>query len=359
MTLFLSAFQLVIRRSLANWKLLSSIVVGVLIAVTLVSSTPFYSSALDDLGLAHALRAKSVKVVNVDIYVRPQRIDSDDYNEWWQYIEAQATRRISSYVRQKERWIKTSTFSAAWADRPTPTGPGSPVGHFHVFTNLEEHIVLLDGRYPDPIPVGLSDEELVEPGLEIEAMIGSDTAEMFDVEVGDRLLLSTGSSFPPEQITVKLSGIIDPTDPNGEFWFGETDIFFVPQEDMGDPMTAPLFIPEQTLFEGIARIISYPSASYHWYYFIDPAEINSQNVDRVKPDIDSMQRQIVNEVPQSEVHTGIGMLAQEYLQKKTFTQIPLFLLIFQIVAIVLYYLITVANMLVEQQAGDIALLPTG
>lgn len=356
MSLFFSAFQLVIRRSLANWKLLSSIVVGVLVAVALVSSTPFYSSALDDLGLAHALRAKAVKIVNVDIYVRPQRLDSENYSEWWQYIEAQATRNLSSLVRQKERWIKTSTFSVAWADRPIPTGPGSPVGHFHVFTNLEEHIVLLDGRYPDPTPLGLSDEDLVAPGLEIEALIGSDAAETFDVGVGDRLLFFTGSGTPPEQITVKLTGIIDPVDLDDEFWFGETDIFYVQQEDMGDPITAPIFIPEQTLFEGISRMVSYPSASYHWYYFIDPAEINSENVRNVKPRIDSMQRQIINDVPQSQVLTGIGTIIADYLQKLMFTQIPLFLLVFQIVAIVLYYLITVANMLIEQQTEDIALL---
>jgi len=356
MALFLSAFQLVIRRSLANWKLLSSIVVGVLVAVALVSSTPFYSNALDDLGLAHALYAKAVKLVNVDVYVGNQRIDSEDYNAWWQYIEDQATRNISSLVRERERWIKTATFRAAWADRPTPTGPGSPIGHFHVFTNLEEHVVLLDGRYPDPLPLGLSDEDLVEPGLEIEALIGSDAAEMFDVETGDRLLFSAGSSIPPEQITIKLTGIIDPTDPNDEFWFGETDIFYVPQEDQGDPMTAPLFIPEQTLFEGISRIISYPSASYHWYYFIDPTDITSENAKSVRPRVESMQRQIINEIPNSTVMTGVGNIIAEYQQKLMFTQIPLFLLIFQIVAIVLYYLITVANMLIEQQTGDIALL---
>ena len=36
MALLLSAFQLVLRRSLANWRLLSCVVIGVLVAVALV-----------------------------------------------------------------------------------------------------------------------------------------------------------------------------------------------------------------------------------------------------------------------------------------------------------------------------------
>ena len=46
----------------------------------------------------------------------------------------------------------------------------------------------------------------------------------------------------------------------------------------------------------------------------------------------------------------------EYQEKLFFTRLPLFALMLLIVGIALYYLVLVATMLVERQAGEIALL---
>ena len=94
-------------------------------------------------------------------------------------------------------YLKSQTFRVAWADPPTLDGPDRPKakGYFQVFTNLEKHITLLEGRYPNPFPSGLSQEELADPGLEIEAMIGSEAAETFGVGVGDRLILGLPTTY--------------------------------------------------------------------------------------------------------------------------------------------------------------------
>ena len=80
MSLFFSAWQLVVRRSLANWRLLSCIMVGVLVAVALLSSIPLYSSAINDLGLAHALHEKPIELLTVHIQARNYHIDPEDYS---------------------------------------------------------------------------------------------------------------------------------------------------------------------------------------------------------------------------------------------------------------------------------------
>ena len=349
----LSALQLVIRRSLANWRLLSSIVVGVLVAVTLISSIPFYSNALNDLGLKHALHQKPIELVDVQVYAPNYSINSENYAEMREFIDQQASINIKSFSRQEERWIKSQTFYAGWADKPIPTGSDRPTGHFHVFTNLEKHVTLVEGRYPDPVPSGLLPEELASPGLEIEAMIGSETAKIFNVGVDDRLIFLYGYGEHQEQVTIRLTGIIEPTDPREEYWFFNSEIFTVPS-DQG--MVAPLFIPEQSLFEGISRIFPFSRATYNWFYYVDLAKINSQNAETIKNSIRRMEHQTLAELPRSSVLTQIDGVISSYQQKLLFTQIPLFLIVFQIVGIILYYLVTVANMVIERQSAEIALL---
>jgi len=358
MSLFLSALQLVLRRSLANWKLLSCVVIGVLVAVALVSSTPLYSNTLSDLGLARSLREKPIELVDVHIYAPNYSIIAEEYERNWGFIRSQVTRNIGSVVRQEEQYIKTQTFYAGWADRPIPTGPDRPKGHFQVFTNLEEHVTLVDGRYPEPFPAGLEPEELLEPGLEIEALLGSQAAERFDVWVGDRLVLLYGWGTYPARLTVRLTGIIDPIDPADEFWFLRDDIFLLPDDASGEGEgpTAPLFIPEQTLFEGVGRLVPNVKATFNWYYYVDTAEVTSANAAAIRRGVDRMESQIIAELPRSSAFTALQSIISIYQQKLLFTQIPLFLLIFQIVGIILYYVVTVANMVIDQQAGEIALL---
>ena len=355
MSLFFSAWQLVIRRSFANWRLLSCIMVGVLVAVALLSSTPLYSNALNDLGLAHALREKPIELLDVHIYARSYHIDLEDYSRGRELVDCRALQNIGALVHQEERYIISQTFSAAWTDHPTPDEPDVPKakGYFQVFTHLEKHITLLEGRYPDPLPSGLSQEELVDPGLEIEAMIGSEAAETFGVGVGDQLIFIHPRRDSPKPITIKLTGIIDPIDPREEFWFLNTEIFTGPKDE---GMVAPLFIPEQTFFEGVARIAPLTSVTYHWFYYVDPTKVNTQNAESIKNAINRMERQITAELPLSEQLTLLNGVISAYQHKLLYTQIPLFLLVAQVVGIVLYYLVTIASMLIEQQSGEIALL---
>lgn len=356
MGLLFSAWPLVVRKSLANWRLLSSIVVGVFVAVALLSSTPLYSNALNDLGLIHALKQQPAELLDVHVYAPNYPIDLENYQRGGVFIDQQASRNIGELLRQKERYMRSQTFYAAWADRPIPTDPLRPRGHFQVFTNLEKHVTLVEGRYPEPLPAGLSQEQLDDSEFEIEAMIGSETAELFDVGVGDQLLFIHPWGSPPKQVTIRLTGIIDPVDPREEYWFLMTDVFTVPIDSENPYITAALFIPEQTFFEGVGRVFPTASATYNWFYYVDPTKVNTQNAEAVKNAVNDMESQIVAELPRSALLTSLGGVISSYQHKLLFTQIPLFLLVFQIVGIVLYYVVTVANMVIDRQTGEIALL---
>ncbi len=356
MQLVLSAFQLVLRRSLANWKLLSSVIVGVLVAVALISSTPLYSNTLSDLGLARALRDKTPEMVNLQVYAPTAAVEREQYEDDWAMVQQQVAANLGTVIYKEERYIRSQTFWAGWADRPIPTGPDRPKGHFQFFTNLEKHVRLLEGRFPRTFPREMKDEDLLDTALEIEAVIGRRAADLFDVGVGDRLVFLHAWGAIPTELTIKLTGIIEPIDPDEDFWFLMTDIFYVTGSGQEEGATAPLFIPEETLFNVVARLIPQVKATFNWYYYVDQSEVTSLNARQVKAGVNRLENQIISQLPRTSVLTALDSIISEYEQKLLYTQIPLFLLIFQIVAIVLYYVVTVANMVVDRQAGEIALL---
>ncbi|MFC1920111.1 FtsX-like permease family protein [Chloroflexota bacterium] len=352
MSLFFSEWHLIFKRTLANWRLLSTLMVGVLVAVALLSSTPLYSNAINDLGLKRALNESQPELLDLQVFVPYDIVNYQNYNEAGEFVNKQVSRNISQVIRQEETWIKTQNYYAGWEDRPIPDGQMRPTGYFQVFSNLKEHITITEGKYAEPITAAISGEKPDNPDFAVEGMIGSETAELFKVGVGDRLIFITGYGSDERQIRIELTAIIDPIDITEEYWLLKTDVFTAPSED-GE--VAPIFIPEQTLFEGVARIIPATKASYHWFYFIDIEKISSQNAGTIDGAVNRMERQLLTNLPRSGMLTIVNSVISQYQDKLMYTQIPLFLIVSQIVVIILYYLVTVSNMLIERQAGEIAL----
>ena len=352
----ISAFRLVLQRSLANWKLLSSIVVGVLVAVSLVSSTPLFSNALSDLGLRHDLNQSQKELLDVNIYAPDNSASLKEYQDLRSLIDQQVNSYIGSVISKQERSMQTQTFSVAKKGQPVDTSPTHPIGHFWAWTNLYQHVRLVEGRYPNPSePVAQPGEsQSVSPDLTIEALIGVDTAKLYNVKTGDELIYFTDLwGNGPAQITVRVTGIIEPLDTNDEYWFLTPQIFN-PPPDPG--VIVPLFVPEETMFNVLTTVFPNGKLTYNWYYYTDQTRINSLNAKTVANNLNNLQQNLITKSPRVTIFSNLASVIKGYLNKQLFTQIPLFLLIFQIVGIILYYVATVASMVIDQETTEIALL---
>lgn len=353
MSLILSAWQIVIKRSLTNWRLLSTVLVGIIVAVALLSSAPLYSNAINDLGLKHTLENETIELLDLQVYAPNYYVNREEFDAATALIDQQISRNIWTVLRQEETWVKSQTFYTYYTDRETPGGSFQPKGHFQVFSHLEDHINIVEGRMCEPVPAGLTDEQIEDESFAIEGMIGSETAEIFDVGLGDYLMFEGGYGDNQNTILIELVGIIDPIDPADEMWFLNTDIFTVPTGSESPPI-APIFIPEDTLLDLYPRIFPDGRATFNWLYFVDIDSINSDNALTIKDAVRRMEKQLLTNLPRSALFTILDSVITEYQGKLMFTQIPLFLIVFQIAAIILYYLITVSNMLIDRQAGEIA-----
>jgi putative ABC transport system permease protein len=358
MSFLFSIWQIVAKRSITNWRLLSTILIGVIVAVALLSSTPLYANAINDLGLKNSLENRAIELLDLQVYAPNYFINNDEYIAATDFIKQQLSNNLRQIVHQEETWIQTQSFDTFYTDRPTPGGAFQPTGYFHVFSNLDQHINIVDGNFAQPQPPGLTKEDIESPDFAIEGMIGSETAEIFNVKVGDRLIFRSGSGELAEEITIELSAIIDPIDPEDEFWFLNTQVFTLPLVDeAGNPIPprAPIFITEQTLFDIIPQFFTEARASYNWFFYVDINKVYSENAVNIKNDIRKMEREILVDLPRSGLLTTLDSIITEYQGRLMFTQIPLFLIVFQVALIILYYLMMVSNMLIDQQTKEISM----
>ena len=325
-------------------------------AVSLVSSTPLFSNALSDLGLRHALAQSQKELLDVNIYAPDNSASLKEYQDLRSLIDQQVNSYIGSVISKQERSMQTQTFSVAKKGQPVDTSPTHPIGHFWAWTNLYQHVRLVEGRYPDPLGpvVQPGESQSVSPDLTIEALIGVDTAKLYNVKTGDELIYFTDLwGNGPAQITVRVTGIIEPLDTNDEYWFLTPQIFN-PPPDPG--VIVPLFVPEETMFNALTTVFPNGKLTYNWYYYTDQTRISSLNAKAVANNLNNLQQNLITKSPRVTIFSNLASVIKEYLNKQLFTQVPLFLLIFQIVGIILYYVATVAGMVIDQETTEITLL---
>ena len=103
-------------------------------------------------------------------------------------------RYISEIYRGHERYIQSPTFLVGKPSSPLPNQPGTADqvsrGYVQYLSNMGGHVELLSGRLPtDAMSQG-------PRGPIFEAMVGSRQARVFDLQVGDEVVLTPSLGDP-------------------------------------------------------------------------------------------------------------------------------------------------------------------
>ena len=99
----ISAWPLVARRSIAHWKLLSSVVVGVLLASAIMEGTVIYFDALRELALKSALTR--LAPWDVDVVIKAERgpTTNEEYEKVLRAVNGQLEARVDWMLRDRIR----------------------------------------------------------------------------------------------------------------------------------------------------------------------------------------------------------------------------------------------------------------
>ncbi|MYA53327.1 MAG: ABC transporter permease, partial [Dehalococcoidia bacterium] len=187
----------------------------------------------------------------------------------------------------------------------------------------------------------------------IEVWMSATAARQLGVGPGDTFDLQPFWREDVDPVEITIAGLVAPNDPTEDYWFGNSTRLVV---DTTRWPTYPFIIDERTFVEVLAPYLPSIDGTFETFGFIDSERVNSRNAERVKLNLRALDRAIRAQLELSVLDTELADVVAEYQEKLFFTRLPLFALMLLIVGIALYYLVLVATMLVERQAGEIALL---
>ena len=263
LSMLLTAWQMVAKRSLAHWRLLSSVIIGVFLASTVLAGTVIYFEALRDLALKSALDRFSD--TDLDILVQASRTPTspEEYTKVSKLVSGGLDSRLAWLQKDRIRGGKTVTFFLASPGGEELAEDSDERGYFVFLPRLQQHVSLLPGgRLPQ-------EQSLNAPGdpLELEALIADETAEAFGVGVGDRLSTVQFWFGATQYVTVTISGVFRKLDPTDEFWYLDDGAFRA--STSGDFSTVPFYISENTFLEVLGPQFPRMGSTYAWLLVVD------------------------------------------------------------------------------------------
>ncbi len=353
------------RRGLSNWRMLSVLALGVVVAATLLASAPIYARTMADMGLTFQIRQDLQDQPSTRIEFPNVAIQTQDGVALRDAVEKRIDERIGWFAAAKGRYLRAPWLvTAKEGQAPLAT---SPLGQLQSLTGYESHVAVVTGRLPRP----------TGPGQPIEVALGASAFKQSGLAVGDAFTFYEGfdtcervlpppDSVPPPfpckpQATVSYAfpaivvGVVNPVDVADHFWVQGSGAYFDPTRPVdGAGPVLPMFTDESSLLNGFGSTHPGYRVTLAYNVFADPSKLSRSNYQRARNDIHALYDEFspIGGAAFSPLTTTLDRFGTS----ENYQQVPLTILLLEIAAVALFYVVLMSAVVVERQAMEIALL---
>ncbi len=342
-----TAFRIAVRRLNGNRRLMAAVAVGVVLAVALMASTSIYRNALQDLGLQTDLRRTSDAELDVRILNAAHGLSSGLAEESFDVIDRRL-RIPSDYISDINKSLTSATFFMTEVGGTPPEEDPRDRARVLWFEGVQDHIELVDGRWPDAAPAATPDEPPI-----IDVAMGTDAAASGGFTLGETRDIHASWRDDALPIQIRVVGLVRPIDYTERYWGVRRDHFHVPVEKTD---AFAFFAPKDTLIEAMAGYMPELRARLEVYAQVERSAFVADEAGLAAVRFRAAFESIAKEIDRARIETEVVSVLNDYETKEFFSSIPLLVLTLQIVGIVLFYLVLVSTMVVERQSAEVALL---
>ncbi|MEE9285741.1 MAG: FtsX-like permease family protein, partial [Dehalococcoidia bacterium] len=278
-------------------------------------------------------------------------LDPSGYDTTRQRVEARTGDTLGGLVDEQVAHIKTPALPLSLPPISRFASSLDMRGSVQSYSGSELHSNVLEGRFPDAGVAGEAE------GRAIEAAIGRSSADFLEVGVGDTLGVVPIGGDPTRTLSLTVVGILEANDITEQYWTFTIDPFTI-QVDQSTGVELPLLpiiISPESFIADVAASFHGMVVDYWWFFYVDPSRIEAREARDLQQAMVSLETDLGADLPGSLVLSGLGDTLSRYQDKLFFSRIPVLIMLMVVVAIVLYYLIMVANVVVDRHLAEIAL----
>ncbi len=368
----LSAWPMVLKRSLANWRLLSSVVVGVVLASAIMAGTVIYFDSLRDIALDAALVDR--EPLDLDIFAKVTRgpTTPNSYSLARNYVEGVYRESVGWFIEDTLHGGRSATFFLTPSGEETEAGGDNARSYFLFLPGIEDKITILPGgRMPEPLldpdvrgrqapaAAAVPSDAPVESVLRgdpvsMEAIVPEEAALDFGLEVGDTLSAVPYWQDATPYMSVTVTGLYTRNDPEDLIWQLNDRTFH--SFTSGHFSTVPFLVSQDTFLRGVGKAFPDMDSTYGWLLLVEPDRLSSINATDALHSITGIKRSLASVFTSFRQTTDLDDALRDYDQRLLFSKLQMFVVLILIAVVVLYYVVTLSSLVAEQRRTEIHLL---
>ena len=351
-TNFLSTWQLIIRRAVTHWRLLSCVVLGVLLATSIMASTVIYFDSLRNLALDTILDEYPKSDINIILATEKGPTTRLQYGKVSNILTNEMKPLAAWMAERIERSGKSSVFAVASADQlndPMKSWDGKTRANFIFTEGLKRDVRFKNGEMPKEIPMAVDKGPML-----LEAIVPSSQAEMFGIDVGDSVALVPLRSGKHPYVLVTVSGLFDVIDSATGLNDLESKIFSRGTSINFEALQ--FYVTEEVYFDVLGSGFPKLDSIYAWHLDLDKDEIEANNAFDILVNLRILGNSLGSGLFAYEQITDLDKALVTFERKHFFTKLPMLVAMILIVVVILYYILTIASMVIGRQRDEIVLL---
>lgn len=343
-----------IRRLSARWRSLLTLIIGVFLAALIGANTSLYTTAISQLGLVQFLASQATSDTNIYARVSITPSDVDNFPEQWAILDANVEQEAAIAFADLDMWSgQVLSYAESQTLIPVQDGIDLPDARVRLsyYENLNEQIELLEGELPG-IPT--------DPDIQAEVLINAEVAALLELSVGDILELDQRGRDSNRIITVQITGFVRPMDTDAPFWFDPSPLRFTTP---GIQIEPNLLTPRQTIEAVLPEFLPETSIQIGWRFAASHSQLPFTQINTAATQVEAFSIGL-NETFLAEEASGnsyvfttnLPTLLRDYEEQIVYLNIPFGLLMWQLSALVLFFLMLIAALVRRGERREIALL---
>lgn len=324
----------IFRHILRHWGMNLAVLLGLSIGAGLLGSLPAFAAATAARSLELSVASSLPSERNIQVTGLPQFLSAALNRFIADEIEPIISERVSVSSLQLQA-LRTPSSDEEDDERK--------VDGIWVWSidKISQHSILLDGEWPVFTPPRTQIEALQPPV--IQAAISEAAARELNLSIGDQLQ-------DVNEFKYLITSIISITDPQEDIWWGDNSPFQITVKPglNEDTLIVPILVNPNS-YRNL-----FPLTIIEWRYIIDVDKVTIDNLESLDAQLTRIQNQISRN--RAQLNTGLVQLINEHLQDFSTARMVLFLLSSQAFLVVIFTLILMAALLVNNSQSELIIL---
>ena len=267
-----------------HWRVTLALLLGSLLLSGALAAVPITHERLRDAALRDSLATAPVGRLELRVSRDGVALDRVAYRDAQAALDQAVASALGDAIAGQTRGGTTAALTLAsleGGDGPRRDSIDETLGPaaLRFRSDLEAHVTLIEGRFPEAMPRGIGDP--------IPVLAAVDTARQANLAPGRELVLvpRRASGLPP--IAIVITGIAEPSDPMSSYWSGRPGLL-----ERSASGAFALFVPETTFFGAMPDLLTRASAAFEATYTVNPDAVQTGDVAGIAARVRELPRQL-------------------------------------------------------------------